>query len=127
MKYKRTFVALAAAAAVSTVGFASASQLGVSGTIQYGHSDVSCDNDGVHTNWGLETKTNTVSFVRITDIAAECAGSDLFVQVNNDEPLKLRDSAGTQTPIGSSGSERISLPTPMNPGAINNVRVWIEG
>jgi hypothetical protein len=115
---KRLAVALVAGAAVSTVAYASASALAVDGgTIQAGaDTTLSCD-DEVKVNWGLETDTNSVDNVRISDVAAACVGTEMFVKINN----------GTTHRATVEGSEvTVSFPA-MAPESIENVKVWIEG
>jgi hypothetical protein len=120
MQFKRTLAAIGVAGVVGTVGFASASVLGVNGdVIQYGESDVSCDADGVQVNWGLETDDNTVRNARITGIDTACTGAEIFVKVNNGA-VKHVTIAGDQA--------NIPFTAPF-PGAddIETVKVWIEG
>jgi hypothetical protein len=119
MQFKRTLAALGVAATVGTVGFASASALGVNGgIIQYGQSGVSCDNNGVDTNWGLETDDNSVRSLSITNIDPMCTGADLFVKVNNGATKKVAIT-------GPSAS--VQLTPSMTPDSIHDVKVWIEG
>lgn len=120
MQFKRTLAAIGVAGVVGTVGFASASALGVNGgIIQYGQSGVSCDTDGVNLNWGLETDDNSVRGVKVVDIDAACNGAELFVKVN--------DGATKHVTI-SGGQASIPFAAPW-PGAdaIHDVKVWIEG
>ena len=99
MQFKRTLVALGVATAVGTVGFASASALGVDGgIIQYGQSGVSCDADGVDVSWGLETDDNSVRSMRVEGIDPSCTGADLFVKVNGGATKKVAIS-GAQASV----------------------------
>lgn len=119
---KRLLAALLAGAAVFAIAFASAAALDVDGNvIQAGvDSDVRCDADGVEANWGLETSDNTVRFVRIDSIDAECNGAEMWVSVND----------GTaQGPVVISGGQakfNFAAPYPA-PEDIESLRVWIEG
>jgi hypothetical protein len=116
---KRIAVALAAGAAVATVGFASASALNVdAATIQYGTASVTGDADGVVVNWGLETDTNEVSNARITGFDTAVHGADVFVKVN-----------GGKTYSASITGDQVNVvfDAPMSADAIENVQVWIEG
>ena len=121
MQFKRTLVALGAATMVGTVGFASASALGVNGgVIQYGQSAVSCDADGVDVSWGLETDDNSVRSMKVEGIDPSCATAhaDLFVKVNNGATKKVAISGPTASfPFAPS----------MTPDSIHDVKVWIEG
>jgi hypothetical protein len=117
--FKTTAIALAAGAAVTTVGFASASVLAVDGgTIQYGASGVTCDTNGVKVNWGLETDDSTVRTVRVADLATECSGAELFVSV---------DGAPAKHVTIDATSESIPLAPYADPANIDDVEVWIEG
>lgn len=118
---KRILVALMAGAAVFTLAFASAAALGVNGNvIQAGvDSDVSCDLDGVNANWGLETDTNSVSYVTIVDIADACTGADLFASVNGNHAVKGAVIAG--------GQSKVTFPAPYSAEEIVSLKVWIEG
>lgn len=120
---KRLGIALlagATVATVSTITFASASLLGVNGgTIQAGADGVACDTDGVKVNWGLETDDNSVGNVRIEGIAAACEGAKIFVKVDGGTVISKE--------IGSTGSESLTLHTPVAPETINGVKIWIEG
>lgn len=120
MQFKRTLVALGAATMVGTVGFASASALGVDGgVIQYGQSGVSCDADGVDVSWGLETDDNSVRSMKVEGIDASCAGADLFVKVNSGATKKVAIA-------GTTASVAFPAPYP-TPDSIHDVKVWIEG
>jgi hypothetical protein len=118
---KRILVALMAGAAVFTIAFASAAALGVNGNvIQAGiDSDVSCDLDGVNANWGLETDTNSVSYVTIVDIADACTGADLFASVNGNHAVKGAVIAG--------GQSKVTFPAAYSAEEIQTLKVWIEG
>jgi hypothetical protein len=120
MQFKRTLAAIGVAGVVGTVGFASASALGVNGgIIQYGQSGVSCDADGVNLNWGLETDDNSVRNVRVVDIDQACNGAELFVKINN--------GATKHVTIGN-GQANIPFTAPYpGPDSIHDVKVWIEG
>lgn len=117
---KRLLTALLAGAAVFTIAFASAAQLGVNGqTIQAGvDTDLRCDFDGVDAGWGLETDTNLVTSVRIENIDANCNGDTLFVKVN--------DSAATHSAVIDSTSESFSFPA-IAADDVVKLSVWIEG
>jgi hypothetical protein len=118
---KRIAVALAAGAAVATVGFASASALTVdAATIQYGTASVTGDADGVVVNWGLETDTNTVDFVRVSGLDAAVAGADVFVKIDGGNTLRGAVPAG-------GGQVKITPSAPLDPSTIETVEVWIEG
>lgn len=120
MQFKRTLVALGVATAVGTVGFASASALGVDGgIIQYGQSGVSCDADGVDVSWGLETDDNSVRSMRVEGISTDCNGADLFVKMNNGATKKVAIN-------GTTASFPFTAPFPA-PDSIHDVKVWIEG
>jgi hypothetical protein len=121
--HKRIAIALAAGAAVATVGFASASALNVdAATIQYGSASVTGDVDGVVVNWGLETDDNTVRLVRVDGLDSGVQGADLFVKVGD----KMITPKGGLEITGSEA--KISLPAPyLTPQEIDNVQVWIEG
>jgi hypothetical protein len=118
---KRLAVALAAGAAVATLAYASASALIVDGgTVQSGvDTTLACDADGVKANWGLETDDNSVRFVRITGIDAACAGSDMFVKVNDGKTTKVAIT-------GDQVSVPFASPYP-TPESIDSIRIWIEG
>ncbi|MGN6576499.1 MAG: hypothetical protein ACTHKG_12490 [Nocardioides sp.] len=119
MKFKRTIVALAAGAAVSTAGFASASALGVNaGTIQYGSGNATCDATGVDLSYGLETDDNSVRSIRVENIDPRCTGAKLFLKVDGGA-TKSADITGTSVTINYSPY--------LNPATINDVSVWIEG
>jgi hypothetical protein len=118
---KRILAALMAGAAVFTIAFASAAALGVNGNvIQAGvDSDVSCDTDGVNANWGLETDTNSVSYVTIVDLADACTGADLWVSINGGPSQKGAVIAG--------GQSKVTCATPYSAEEIGSLKVWIEG
>lgn len=120
MKFKRTALAIVAGTAMATAGFASASMLQVDGgTIQYGASGVTCDANGVKVNWGLETDDNTIRFIVVSDIAADCQGSTLFVKVG-DQRFKVDPIDATSETV------RYAAPFP-SAESIQNVKIWIEG
>ncbi len=125
---KRLAVALAAGAAVSTLAYASASALAVDGgTIQAGaDTTLSCDEDGVKANWGLETDDNSVRSVRITGIDAACAGTEIFVAVNGE-----RVGKGTIPAPATAGEDvefRVQFGSPYpSPESIQALKIWIEG
>lgn len=125
---KRLAVALVAGAAVSTLAYASASALAVDGgTIQAGADTTTCDDDGVKANWGLETDSNSVQFVRIEGIDAACAGAEVFVAVNGE---RVGDATVVPAPetAGDDVQVRVSLGEPYpTPESIRNVKIWIEG
>jgi hypothetical protein len=120
MKHTRALGALAVGAVVATVGYASASALTVnSAAIQHGSAGVTCDADGVDVNWGLETDDNSVGFVRVSGIDANCAGATLFVAVNGNRTNDMKvdiDSASELVPLSG-----------YTANDIQNVDVWIEG
>ncbi|HEX5428827.1 MAG TPA: hypothetical protein VFX00_10915 [Pedococcus sp.] len=115
---KRIITALAGGAVVATLAYASASALAVDGgTIQAGGDSVSCDTTGVNANWGLETDTNQVTSVRISNVDPACQGADMFVSVNG---------AHAQKVVIGATDPRVTFPA-MTPESIQNVKVWIEG
>jgi hypothetical protein len=118
---KRLLFALIAGAMVFTVAFASAALLEVRGeTIQAGvDTNVTCDANGVDANWGLETDTNLVYNVRISDIDPACEGADMFVSVNGAHALKVT--------LDGTSSAKFTFPAPLSPESINDIKVWIEG
>jgi hypothetical protein len=118
---KRLLAALLAGAAVFTIAFASAAALNVNGeVIQAGvDNDLTCD-DSVNANWGLETDTNQVSFVRIDDIDADCAGAQMWVRVND------ADTYGPVT-LDNSGQATFSFNGWYAPEDLTALRIWIEG
>ena len=121
MNFKRTLIALAAGAAVSTAGFASASVLPVSGgALQHGTTSMTCDQDGVTlSNWALETDTNTVNRVKVNHIAATCAGAKVFV--------KFDDRAQMSQVVPAGGGTLDFNFAPINADLINGAQVWIQG
>jgi hypothetical protein len=122
---KRIAVALAAGAAVATVGFASASALTVdAATIQYGTASVTGDTDGVVVNWGLETDTNEVFNARITGFDAAVQGADVLVKVNNGETYSA-PITGDEVKVWFKNDAGVPQYIPAD--AIENVQVWIEG
>ena len=117
--HKRIAIALAAGAAVATVGFASASALNVdAATIQYGSASVTGDVDGVVVNWGLETDTNKVYNARINGFDAAVQGADVMVKVNGGK---------TYTATIAGDEVNVKFDSPIAPETIENVQVWIEG
>lgn len=119
---KKMLTAVLGGTAVATLAFASASALTVDGgTIQVGADNtLACDTDGVKANWGLETDDNTVRSVRISGIAAECAGAEMFVEVNDLPRQKVVLTAA------ESQSFPFAAPYP-SPRDIDSIRIWIEG
>lgn len=120
---KRLITAVLGGTAVASLAFASASVLTVhGGTVQAGvASGLSCDTDGVKANWGLETDDNTVRSVRISGIAADCAGADMWVKTNTmTSPAKVTLDGSDQATV------RFSAPYP-SPESLDAVRIWIEG
>jgi hypothetical protein len=119
---KRVFAALLAGAAVFSIAFASAAVLDVNGeVIQAGvDSDLRCDADGVNGNWGLETDTNQVTFVRIDGIDAACEGAQMWIRINETDnygPVTLTDS----------GQATFSFNGFYPPEDLESLRIWIEG
>ena len=118
---KKMITAVLGGTAVATLAFASASMLNVDGgTIQAGGDNtLYCDVDGVKANWGLETNTNTVTNVRISDIDAACEGADMFVLVNGVPRQKITLSAAE--------SQTVPFPAPVTPESLESIKIWIEG
>ena len=121
---KRLVTAILGGTAVASLAFASASVLSVDGgTVQAGVANgLACDTNGVKTNWGLETKDNTVRSVRISGIDAACDGAEMWVKTNtmSGDPAKVTlDDSGQAT-------VRFTAPFP-TPESLNAVRIWIEG
>lgn len=116
---KRVTTALVAGAAVASLAYASASALTVNSVgLQVGETSVTCDEDGVKVNWGLETTSDLVHYVRVHDISSECNGSKLFVAVD-----------GTRVPndgivIGQS-SHTFNFSEALHAEDIEKVKVWI--
>ena len=123
---KRFAIALIAGAAVSTLVYASASALIVDGgSIQAGQDTTACDSDGVKANWGLETVPSAVTSVRISGVAAACAGADLFVRVDSGAVQRMVIPA----PATALADVSVSFPAfaARTPESIESVKVWIEG
>ena len=116
MQFKRTAVALAAGAIMSTAGFASASALNVEGgIIQYGEDTVlTCDEDGLTAAWTVDPATEAV-LLTISGINAACQGSTLSVK------------AGSQTftkALGA-GDTTVSFPFTGQPPNTNSIKMWL--
>lgn len=124
----RKIAILAVLVVVIAAAFASAATLGVSGgAIQYGlDQTLYCDLDGVFVlGWGLETDTDTVSFVRIGGIDGACYSNDMFVAVLDGGGSVI--ASGSVAPIDN-GTEIIYFDDPLpSAEAIETLRVWIEG
>lgn len=123
---KKMLTAVLGGTAVATMAFASASLLTVDGgTIQAGSNvaSLACDVDGVKANWGLETKNppNSVMSVRISDIAEECGGAEMFIKTNLMDEAKMVKLDGSD-----SATLRFDAPYPA-PEDITAIRIWIEG
>lgn len=106
--------------------YASAANLTVGGgTIQAGiDASLYCDVDGVLVDgWGLETNTNSVTYVRINDISSDCLGSAMFIKVLDGGGAVLASS--TVNPITSS-THTFNFPA-IDANAIEQLAVWIEG
>lgn len=118
---KKLLTAVLGGTAVATMAFASASLLTVDGgTIQAGaDSTLYCDTDGVKANWGLETDSNTVNGVRISDIDEACGGAEMFIKVNGVARQKLV--------LTGAESQSVSFPTPVTPESLESIQIWIEG
>ena len=118
---KKLITAVLGGTAVASLAFASASMLSVDGgTIQAGEdSTLYCDVDGVKANWSLETDTNTVSGVRISDIDAACEGAEMFVKVNDVPRVKMT--------LTNADSQSVSFPTSVTPESLESIKIWIEG
>lgn len=119
---KRLLAALLVGAAVFSIAFASAAALTVNGeVIQAGvDSDLACDPNGVNGNWGLETDTNRVTFVRIDDIDSACSGAQMWVRINE------TDTYGPNT-LDGSGQSTFHFNGFYTPEELSSLRVWIEG
>lgn len=83
MSIKRYAAALGAAGLVFTGVYGAAAALDVrGGTLQSGQSQsLRCDGDGVDVGFVTENDDQTVRSVKVSGIAAGCAGSDLLAAV----------------------------------------------
>lgn len=116
---KRITTAVLAGATVATLAYASASLLEVdSKPIQAGFDTVSCDTDGVDVGWGFESDSSTVSSVTVRDIASECVGYKMFVDVNGERV------GGNSIPI-TGDSISIKFDPVRTVKSIDNIRVQI--
>jgi hypothetical protein len=106
------------------------------GVIQGGGDDfLLCDGDGVNVDgWGLETDTGQVSFVRIWNIAPDCVGDDIFVNITKDG-VKIAGGSMTIPPDGDAldnqaAADQVGVKihfTPQDAADITDIEVYIEG
>jgi hypothetical protein len=127
---RRTLAVLAIAGLAAAVAGSAATVTLNADTIQAGSSDVSCDTDGINTNWGLETDDNSVRSIKFVGIDAACVGAELFVEIRDAaNGLIFKSSQDVLVP------DALSFPLPKKgtpaayptPESINSVKVWIEG
>jgi hypothetical protein len=136
---KRFIIALIAGAAVFSIAFGAAAALSVNGgVLQAGDDgDVTCTSAVAVEGWGLETDADTVLSVRISGFANACFGADAFVRLTDgtgsyitgnltpdDPPSALNPDGGN--PIDEN-EERFAIPGGIDPEAVEDVHVWIEG
>lgn len=133
---KRFLVALMAGAAVFTLAFAAAAQLGVNGgTIQAGQDvDLRCDPNGVTVRgWGLEQSTGEVHTVRVGRIDEECWNSNQYGPGNEQMIFgNILDGDGnvlteTAPKIVTMDTETLTFDTPQQAVDIDGLELFIEG
>lgn len=122
---RRTLAVLALSGLAATV-VGSAAALTVDGSvIQAGASGVTCDNNGVDANWGLEVDTNQVSSVRISDVDPFCDGAEMWVQVYDTTGAPI--GVPVKKVVPAVGDPSFPFATPQTPENIGSLKVWIEG
>jgi hypothetical protein len=124
---KRFIVALIAGAAVFTLAFGAAAALSVNGeVIQAGSTnDLVCDSDGIVVDgWGLETDAPArVYWVRFAGIDTNCDGANMFINVTSGG-VEITEGG----PVVLSGTTaQVNFDTPVDPAAITDLEVFIEG
>jgi|SRR5688500_3932620 hypothetical protein len=121
---RRTLAVLALSGLAATV-VGSAASLAVDGSvIQAGSSTVTCDNNGIDANWGLELDDNSVRSVRFSGVDPFCQGAEMFVQVYDTGGAPI---GGTLSTVIGATDPRVNLPAGTTPESIGSVKVWIEG
>ncbi len=119
---KKLVLAVLGGTAVASLAFASAASLTVDGGVmQVGlDGDLRCDTDGVKVEYVLETDNSTVQKLRVTDIDEKCDGAEMFIRTN----LMAKQQSVT---VGSTGTETFTLSPHQDAGALDSVRIWIDG
>ena len=92
-------------------------------------TSVSCDDDGINTNWVFEKDDNSVRTVRFVDIDTDCVGDELFVEIFDEDDNLIYESSKVLAADNVSFSlakatTPVSWPTPQS---IGSVKIWIEG
>lgn len=118
---KKLITAVLGGTAVASLAFASASTLNVDGGVVQVGEDITltCDDDGVKVDFGLETDTDLVHRATVTGIAEDCLGADIVLQTNllaNNEKLVGEIAGDTHV---------FTFATPQDAAALESVKVWI--
>jgi hypothetical protein len=121
----RRFLFLAVLSIILASIYGAAASLEVfGGTIQAGlDADLTCDRAIRVVDWGLNTDTEKVHYVKIGGIAPACYGSALHVKVLDAGNGML--AKGSFDPVNRS-RVTIHFNPPADPAAITKLKVWIE-